>query len=100
MIILIDTLQGLSDQYQGAVTPGKNKFQRKEINSWGSMNEWVIAFGANINDRLYLGGTFGFPYIRYFEESIYTEEDNMNLMDDFRSMQLYQDLETHGGGLI
>ena len=95
---LIDTLQGFSDQYRGAVTPGKNKFQRKEINSWGSMNEWVIAFGANINDRLYLGGTFGFPTIRYFEESIYSEEDNMNLMDDFRSMQLYQVLETHGGG--
>jgi hypothetical protein len=32
---LIDTLPGTADQYWGAVTPGKSKLQRKEINSWG-----------------------------------------------------------------
>ncbi len=95
---LIDTLTGTDDQYWGAVTPGKNKFQRKEINSWGSMNEFLFAFGANLNDRLYVGAAFAFPYIRYFEESLYSEEDNQNLMNDFRNMKLYQDLETRGGG--
>jgi hypothetical protein len=95
---LIDTIQGANNQYFGAVIPGKNKFQRKEVNSWGSMNEFVMAFGANINDRLYLGGAFAFPYIRYFEESLYSEEDSKNQMDDFRRMNLYQDLETRGGG--
>jgi len=95
---LIDTVPGTTDNYWGAVTPGTNKLQRKEFNSWGSMNEFMIAFGANLNDRLYIGGSFAFPYIRYFEESLYSEEDNKNLMNDFRRMNLYQDLETRGTG--
>jgi hypothetical protein len=95
---LIDTLQGSSDQFRGAVTQGKNKFQHKEINSWGSMNEFLFAFGANFSDRLYVGAAFAFPYIRYFEESLYSEEDNQNLMNDFRRMNLYQDLHTRGTG--
>jgi hypothetical protein len=95
---LIDTIPGTADQYLGAVTSGSSKLQRKEINSWGSMNEFIMAFGANINDRLYLGGSFAFPYIRYFEESLYTEEDNKNLMNDFHKMNLYQDLQTRGTG--
>jgi hypothetical protein len=95
---LIDTIPGTTDQYWGAVASGINKLQRKEVNSWGSMNEFLFAFGANIGDRLYLGTSFAFPYIRYFEESYYIEEDNKDLMDNFRSMQLYQELDTRGGG--
>lgn len=95
---LIDTIPGTVDQYWGAVDPNKSKLQRKEVNQWGSMNEFLMAFGANVNDRLYLGASFAFPYIRYFEESYYTEDDNLDVMNDFRSMQLYQDLQTRGGG--
>lgn len=95
---LIDTIPGTTDQYRGAVTPGTNKMQTKEINSWGSMNEFLFAFGANLSDRLYVGTAFAFPYIRYFEESLYTEEDKQNLMDDFHAMKHYQELETRGSG--
>ena len=98
---LLNPKDTLTNEYLGAVVSDANKLQRKELNSWGSMNEFIMAFGTNINDRLYLGGSFAFPYIRYFEESYYTEEDNQNLMVDdfdFRKMSLYQDLQTRGTG--
>jgi len=62
------------------------------------MNEFVLTLGANIGDRLYLGGTFGFPYIRYFQESLYSETDVNDNIDDFRKLRLYEDLRTRGSG--
>ena len=95
---LIDTIAGTNNTYAGAITPGESKLQTKQLTSWGSMNEFVLALGANIGDRLYLGGTFGFPYIRYFQESLYSETDLNNNIYDFRKMRLYEDLRTHGSG--
>ncbi len=97
---LIDTVPGNPNMYNGAVgfPPGGNLLQRMSIESWGSMNEMSLTFGANIADRLYLGGSFAFPYIRYFEQSTYSEEDKNNQISDFNSMQLYQDLRTRGSG--
>ncbi len=98
MTYLIDTLPGTTSEYWGAVPVGVNKLQRKEVNSWGSTNEFLIAFGTNIGNRLYLGGSFGFPYVRYFEESHYTEADNKNEISDFNKMSLYEELATRGSG--
>ena len=97
---LIDTVPGYSNLYNGAVglPPGGNLLQRKDIETWGSMNEMLFTFGTNLADRLYLGASFAFPYIRYFERSTYSEEDINNQIYDFRSMQLYQYLKTHGSG--
>lgn len=94
----IDTIEGDPYQYFGAVPPGGGVFQRKNIESWGSMNEFLLSLGANINDRLYIGGTFSFPFIRYFEKSAYSEYDEEDNINDFSSMVLYEDLKTHGTG--
>ena len=72
--------------------------QRKEIHSWGSMNELVFAFSANLGDRVYLGAAMGFPFLRYFEESYYTEIDGSNEIEDFHRLSIYDELSTRGTG--
>ena len=95
---LIDLAPGSNDSstYISPITNNANKLQTKSIDSWGSMNEYVFSFGANYNDRLYLGLTMGLPYIRYFEESQYRESNIEN--SDLKYFDRFDDLETRGSG--
>ncbi|MEZ5083747.1 MAG: hypothetical protein R2750_09895 [Bacteroidales bacterium] len=95
---LIDTLPGNTTLYRGAVPYGAGIYQRKELESWGSMNEYSLALGANFGDKVYLGASFAFPTIRYYEISYYNEIDVNNEIDDFRSLSIYDDLHTSGSG--
>ncbi len=72
--------------------------QTKNVETSGSSNETVLSAGANISDKLFLGITFAFPYIRYEEYSVYTEDDTENLDSDFKSFQRYEYLNTRGAG--
>jgi hypothetical protein len=85
----------VTDEYTSAM-PNGNKLQSKYIDSWGSMNEYVFSFATNYNDRLYLGLTFGIPFIRYYESSVYTENslENSNL----NNFDRIETLETRGSG--
>ena len=94
----IDTVPGTIDQYFGAILPGGGIFQRKDVETWGSMNELLFSFGTNVGDRLYLGASFAFPFIRYFEQSTYTETDTENNIADFKSIYVFDDLRTNGTG--
>lgn len=95
---MIDTIPGFYDQYYGAIPAGNRIVQRQEIESWGSMNEMVFSFSVNLSDRVYLGATMGFPFIRYFEESYYTEIDKDNEINDFDRLSIYESLATRGSG--
>jgi hypothetical protein len=72
--------------------------QTKSIETYGSTNETVLSAGANISDKLFLGVTFAFPFIRYHEESRLTETDTKNLNTYFDSFDRYEYLETRGAG--
>jgi hypothetical protein len=95
---MIDTIPGTNDQYFGVVPIGTGIGQRKEINSWGSMNDLLFALSANFNDRMYLGASFNFPFIRFYQESVYIEEDIENNLDDFDRLTIYDNLATRGSG--
>ncbi len=71
--------------------------QRKYIETNGSMNEWILSGGINISDKFYFGLTFGFPCIRYKQNSIYTEI-NQNPEKDLIEFNIYEYLETRGSG--
>lgn len=73
--------------------------QRKTMESSGSINEMVFAFGGNLNDRLYLGAAIGVPYVKYRETSIYTEADVEDRNDYFNSFTRTDELETSGSGV-
>lgn len=72
--------------------------QTKSVETHGSTNETVLSAAANISDKLFLGVTFAFPYIRYHEESRLTEEDTRDLGSDFNSFDRYEYLDTRGAG--
>jgi hypothetical protein len=72
--------------------------QTKTIETRGSTNETVISAGANIADKLFLGITFAFPFIRYEEVSTYTENDIQNRNTYFNSFVRQEYLNTRGSG--
>jgi hypothetical protein len=78
--------------------PNGGVLQRKSISTEGSMNEVVLSAAANYSDKLYVGITLGFPYIRYYEQSVYTETDVENRNEYFRSFTLREQLETTSTG--
>jgi len=98
---LIDTIPGGSNysymnayDYIGGFT---SAMQRKSIETKGSMNEWVLSGGMNISDRFYFGATLGFPYLRYYRTSTYSEI-NQNPDKDLKEFDLRETLETKGSG--
>jgi hypothetical protein len=72
--------------------------QTKSVTTEGSTNETVLSAGANIGNKLFLGITFAFPYIRYHEDSKYTEYDKNNENSYFNSFDRYEHLDTRGSG--
>lgn len=72
--------------------------QTKTTETRGSLNETVLSGGANISDKLFVGITFGFPYIRYEETSNYTEKDENDVNSYFNSFSRYEYLNTKGSG--
>ncbi len=83
-----------SDQPRGGA------YQSKQVTTYGSINEFDITMGGNIGDKLYFGLTFGVPFIRYYENSTYSEKDNGDSIPYFRSMYYDYHLETHGTGFV
>jgi hypothetical protein len=73
--------------------------QNKYINTYGSMNEFDFSFGANFNDRLFVGMTFGVPTINYYENSQYQEMRTKDTVPNFISLNYYTDLHTRGTGV-
>jgi hypothetical protein len=73
--------------------------QDKTITTYGSMNEFDISFGVNLNDKLFLGMTVGIPTINYYENSIYREADARDTIPNFIALTYTYDLHTRGTGV-
>ena len=72
--------------------------QTNFVETMGSTNETVLSAGANIADKVFLGITFAFPFIRYESHSTLTEDDNENLNSYYDSFTRYEYLQTRGSG--
>jgi hypothetical protein len=73
--------------------------QRETIKSWGSMNEMELSMGANILEKFYIGATVGVPFVRYFEETSYTEDDTKGNNGYFKSFTRTESINTTGTGV-
>jgi hypothetical protein len=93
---LIDTA-GSTTNYVQAHYGGA--LQRKSITTSGGVNEMVLTLGGNFDDKLYIGGTFGFPFVRYEEISSYKEIDVEENINNFRSLTIGDELKTYGAGI-
>lgn len=94
-LIYYDSAQNqyLSDMPHGGA------FQDKAVSTWGSINEFDLALGGNISDKLFVGLTVGIPSIRYFYRSTYWEEDYGDSIPYFKSLRYDYSYETHGTGV-
>jgi len=94
---LIDSIDATGNYFSAVPVNGGVK-QSKSITTSGSMNEMVIALAGNYNDQFYIGGTIGFPFIRYYEQSTYREVD-IDTLSNFKSFSLSEDISTVGSGV-
>lgn len=92
---LLDTAGG-SNNYVKAFDGGV--YQQKSTITSGGINEMVLSFGGNYNDKFYLGATMGFPYLRYIEDSYYKEIDNADTIPMFNSLSINDEINTTGTG--
>ena len=97
-LYLIDTIPGYQDLYYSPV-PFGGTYQREQLQTRGSVNEWFASFSANYNNVLYVGATLGFDALRYFSNSYYTERDAADTIPYFKSWEFDQYLETRGSGI-
>lgn len=92
---LLDTAGGTSN-YVKAFDGGV--LQQKSISTSGGINEMVISFGGNYNDKFYLGATMGFPFLRYNEDAFYKEIDEGDSLNYFNSLSVNDEINTTGAG--
>lgn len=97
-LYLIDTIPGYQDLYYSPV-PFGGTFQRQQLQTRGSVNEWYFAFSANYNNVLYLGASIGIDALRYYSNAYYTENDIADTIPYFKSWEFDQYLETRGSGI-
>jgi len=96
---LIDITPPDSSHYIGAIPYNQGGvMQRFSRETTGSTNEFVFSIGANYDNKLYFGATVGFPYVRYFSESVYSETVINPVDSGLVDFSLYDELETRGAG--
>ena len=93
-LVYFDSLSGryYCDAAYGGVVQGKS------IKTYGAINEFDFSLGANLNDRFYIGITFGIPTVNYYENSVYEETRTSDTIPNFIALTYYYDLHTRGTG--
>jgi hypothetical protein len=101
---LTDTLPGYYDQYAsifsyyGETDPVYGQRIKRAIDNAGFSNEHTIALGANIGDKLYLGGGFGFTNISYTGHYVHQEIDEAERVFDFVNFVYTDHFKAVGSG--
>lgn len=101
----IDTANGWTagnKQFVSLATPllaGDGLLQEQKITNRGGITELALAGAVNLNEKLYLGGTFSVPYLFYKKESTFTEADATADENGFDFATFSEYLKTSGFGL-
>lgn len=69
------------------------------VNTFGKMNEMVISFGGNYDEKLMIGATIGVPFVNYRVEGEYIEEDKADNVAAFDKLTYTEYLRTEGVGV-
>lgn len=72
--------------------------QQRRIVESGGTGEYVFTVGANYDNRLYMGATFGIHRMRYTSEVNHREMDDAGIIDYFDSFVFREMLDTRGTG--
>ncbi|MDX2280231.1 MAG: hypothetical protein NW218_11630 [Saprospiraceae bacterium] len=71
----------------------------QQVNTYGRMNELVLSFAGNYDEKLMVGVTVGVPIVNYRLESEYLENDNAGLVQYFDDLSYTDYLRTEGFGI-
>lgn len=69
------------------------------VNTFGKMNEMVLSFGGNYDEKLMVGATVGIPFVNYRIEGEYVEEDKADNVAIFDKLTYTEYLRTEGVGV-
>lgn len=96
------TLNGGVSGYRSVIDPSAVNpvGQQMTVRERGGISEYVLSWGGNYRDKLMLGATVGFPYVRYLRETTYRENDlSGDPNNRFGSYTYTNDLRTTGLGI-
>ena len=88
-----------SAHYTGAYNPNTMLQQQKSIQSSGRVGELAIALAHSFNDKFYVGGSVGVPFVKYNYQSTITESDYTHADTAFTSLSYQENLVTSGVGI-
>ena len=74
-----------------------NKSQ--DVDQKGGINELLLGFGTNLNNKILLGVTVGVPFLNYESTRTYNEIDDGDLIPGFNALEFEEYLNTSGLGL-
>ena len=64
--------------------------QERTIQSKGGITELALGYGANLEDRFYLGTSIGIPFVNYTRTTTIRESDASNATDRYFDYALYE----------
>lgn len=88
------------DGYFSLANPAFGLRQTMDQKTSGGITDISVGLGANLQDKLYFGGTLSFPVLRYRRDANYREEDmSGDTHNDFAFFEADETLETTGVGI-
>ncbi len=77
---------------------GYGQFQRQTITEKGGLGEYAFGIGTNFSNMFYLGATFGIHQLRFNQDIITSEEDDLGSIDYLNSFRFSEYLDVFGTG--
>jgi len=77
----------------------KPHFQRKIVSTSGKIDEYLFSAAANINHKVFIGGSIGLLDLQYRKNEIFTETDDQNMASYFDSYSQTTEKLVDGMGL-
>lgn len=98
----IDTIRGSGGAvagYQSRAAGIGNLLQQNTINNKGGITDLALGLAANFNEKLFLGGTIGIPFLSYKREAEFIEADATDALNNFNFASFKENLSTKGVGI-
>ena len=95
---LLNYDSNLEQFYPWYDTTNANIDQTNRLTTRGAQYQTDITFSGNYDGKLYIGGSFGFPRIRYNSTRLYTEKFNGDTLYDLEEFSFEENVNTTGNG--
>lgn len=100
---LIDTLAGPGGSikgYRSLATPQTGVFQKQDITTKGSINDYYVSASGNYMDKLFVGGGITFSNLKYERTTVFRESDaTSNTKNNFNYFETEDYLMSEGVGV-